>query len=64
MGYEIVRPFDRHGNETATVRKYNKYNQIQHVQKLMLVFLGQFENRGIKITRVNSIRITKFNNLL
>ena len=30
----------------------------------MLVFLGKFENRGIKIARVNSIRITKFINLL
>ena len=44
---EIVRPFDRHSNETATVRKHvTKY---KHMRKLMLVFLGKFENRGIKL---------------
>ena len=59
---EIVRPFDRHSNETATVRKHiTKY---KHMQKLMLVLLGKFENCGIKIARVNSIRITKSINLL
>ena len=61
-GEEIVRPFDRHSNETATVRKHvTKYI---HMQKLMLVFLAKFENRGNKIARVNSIRITKYINLL
>ena len=46
-GGEIVRPFDRHSNKTATVRKHvTKY---KHAQKLMLVFLGKFENGGIKI---------------
>ena len=61
-GDEIVRPFDRHSDETATVRKYvTKYKRMR---KLMLVFLGQFENRGIKIARVNSILITKSSNLL
>ena len=56
-GDEIVRPFDRHSSETATVRKHvTKY---KHMRKFMLVFLGKFENRGIKIVRVNSIRITK-----
>ena len=32
--------------------------------KLMLVFLWKFENRGIKIASVNSIRNTKSINLL
>ena len=61
-GDEIVRPFDRHSNETATVRKHvTKY---EHMQKMMLVVLGKFENRGIKIARVNSIHINKSINLL
>ena len=58
---EIVRPFDLHSNETVSVRKHvSKY---KHMRKLML-FLGKFENRFIKIARVNSIRITKSINLL
>ena len=61
-GDEIVRPFDRNSNETATVRKHvTKYKRMR---KLMLVFLEKIENRGIKIDRVNSILITKFINLL
>ena len=61
MGDEIVRPFDRHSNETAAVREHvTKY---KHKRKLMLVFLGKFENRGIKIAWINSIRITKSINL-
>ena len=53
---------DRHSNEISTVRKHViKY---KHMRKLMLVFLGKFENRGIKIARVNSIRITKSMHLL
>ena len=61
-GDEIVRPFDRHSNETATVREHvTKY---KHMQKLMMVFLGKLENRGIKIAQVNLIRITKSTNLL
>ena len=59
---EIVPPFDWHNNETATVKKHvTKY---KHMRKFMLVFLGKLENRGIKIARVNSIRITKSINLL
>ena len=59
---EIVRPFDQHSNETATVRIHvTKY---KHMRKLMLVFLEKFENCGIKIARVNSIRNTKSINLL
>ena len=34
------------------------------MRKLMLVFLGKFENRFIKIARVNETRITKSINLL
>ena len=61
-GDEIVRPFDQHSKETATVRKHvAKY---KHMQKLMFVFLEKFENRIIKIARVNSIRITKSINSL
>ena len=61
-GDEIVRPFDRHSTETATVGEHvTKY---KHIQKLMPVFLGKFETRGIKIARVNSICITKSINLL
>ena len=49
-------------SETATLRKHvTKY---KHMRKLMLVFLGKFENRGIKIARVNSISNTKYTNLL
>ena len=41
---------NRDSQETCT-----KY---KHLRKLMLVFLEKFENRGIKIGRVNSIRNT------
>ena len=54
--------FDHHSNETATVRKH--VTKSKHMQKFMLVFLIKFQNRGIKIARVNSIRITKSINLL
>ena len=58
---EIIRPFDPHSNETEPARKHvTKY---KHMRKFML-FLGNFENRSIKIARVNSIRITKSINLL
>ena len=46
-GDKIVRPCDRHSNETATVRKYaTKY---KHMQKWMIEFLRKIENRVIKI---------------
>ena len=62
QGDEIVRPFDRHSNEPATVRIHvTKY---KYIRKWMLVFLGKFENRGIKIARVNSTHIAKNINLL
>ena len=61
-GDEIVLPCDRHINETVTLRKHvTKYN---YMRKWMVEFLRKFENRRIKIVRVNSIRITKSINLL
>ena len=58
---EIVRPCDRHSNVTVTLRKHvTKY---KHIRKWMVEFLRKFENRGIKIARVNSMRITKSINL-
>ena len=57
LGDEIVRPCDRHSNETVTLKKHiTKY---KHMRKWMAEFPRKFENRGIKIARVNSIRITK-----
>ena len=53
---------NRHNNETVTLKKHvSKY---KNMQKWMVEFLRKFENRGIKIARVNSIRITKSINLL
>ena len=61
-GDKIVRPCDRHSNETVTLKKHvTKY---KHKQKWMVEFFGKFENRGIKIARVNSIRLTKSINSL
>ena len=56
-GDEIVRPCDRHNNETVTFRKH----VIKHknMQKRMVEFLRKFENFGIKIAGVNSTLITK-----
>ena len=58
-GDEIVRPFDRHNNETATVKIH--VTNDKHIRKWMLV---KFENRFIKIAQVNSTHITKNINLL
>ena len=55
-GDKIVRHFDRNSNKTVTLRKHvTKY---KNMRKWMVEFLRKFENRGIKIARVNSI-ITK-----
>ena len=60
-GDEIVSPCDRHSNETVTLRKHvTKY---KNMQKWMVEFIRKFENRGIKIARVNSILTTKSINL-
>ena len=59
---EIVRPCDRQSNETVTLSKHiTKY---KHMRKWMVEYLRKFDNRGIKIARVNSIRIRKSNNLV
>ena len=59
---EIVRHCDRHINETVTLMEHvTKY---KHMRKLMVEFLRKFENRRIKIARVNLIRINKVINLL
>ena len=49
-------------NETVTVRKHvTKY---KHMRTWIIEFLIKLENRCIKITRVNSILVTKSTNLL
>ena len=56
-GEEIIRPCYRQSNETVTLRKHvTKY---KNLRKWMVEFRRQYENRVIKIARVNSIRITK-----
>ena len=60
-GDEIVRPCDRHSNETVNLRKHvSKY---KNMRKWIVEFIKKIENRGIKISRVHSIDITKSNNL-
>ena len=54
---EIVRACDRQSNETVIIEKHvTKY---KHVRKWMVEFHSKSESRGIKITWVNLIRITK-----
>ena len=61
MGDEILRPCDRHCNETVSLRRHvTKYKIIQ---KRMVEFLRKLENCSIKIARVKSILITKSINL-
>ena len=61
-GDEIVRACDWHRNETVTLTKHvTKY---KYVQKWMVEFLRKSQSRVIKITQVNSIRMTKSINLL
>ena len=53
---EIVRPCNRHSNESMTLGKHvTKY---KNMRKWKVEFLTKFENPGIKIARVNSILIT------
>ena len=60
-GDEFVRPLDRHSIETVTLRKHViKY---KNMRKSMVEILRKFENRSIKIARINSILIPKFINL-
>ena len=61
-GDEIFGSCDRHSNKSATLKKHViKY---KNMRKLMVEFLRKIESRGDKIAWVNSIRITKSNNLL
>ena len=62
-GDEIVRPCNRHGNETASLRKHvTKYkymrvlgNMLRNINtcEWMFDFLRIFENRGIEIALHN-----------
>ena len=60
-GDEIVRPCEWHSNETVTLRKH--VANYKNMRKWMIEFLRKFENRGIKIARVNTILNTKSINL-
>ena len=61
-GDEIVLASDRHWDETVTLTKHvTKY---KYMRKWMVEFLSKSESRGIKIARVNSIRMAKSINLL
>ena len=54
---EIFRSFDDHSVETVNLSKYvAKYEQMW---QFMAEFLTKFQDRGIKIARVNSIRVAK-----
>ena len=57
MADEIVWACDRYSDETVILRKHViKY---KHMRKSMVEFHSKSESRGIKIDRVDSIRITK-----
>ena len=54
---EIIRACDRHWDETVTLTKHvTKY---KYMRKWMVEYLSQSQSRVIKISRVNSIRMTK-----
>ena len=59
-GDEIVLLFARYSNETVTFRII--VIKHKHMRKWIVEFLRKFENRDIKIARVNTILITKFIN--
>ena len=62
-GVEIVRPCDRHSNETVTLGKHvTKYKNMRNGWTNFSE--DKFENRGIKIASVNANIITKSINLL
>ena len=52
---------NRHSNETVALRKH--VSKTKNMRKWMVEFIRKFDNRGIKIARVNSILITKSINL-
>ena len=60
-GDETVRYCDRYISETATLRKHVTKSKI--LLKIIVEFLREFENHGIKIAPVSSILITKSINL-
>ena len=49
-------------NETVTYM--NNVAEYEHMQKWMVEYLSKFPSSGIKIARDDSIRITKYINLL
>ena len=59
-GDKIVQACD--SNETVTREK--NVSKYKHVRKWIVEFLGKSESRGIKIARVNSIRMTKSINFI
>ena len=57
----LIQHVTGYSHETATLRKHvTKY---KNMQKRMVEYLEQFENRGIKISRDNTNLITKSINL-
>ena len=56
-GDEIFRDCDRHIVETVTLSKYVK--EYEQMRTRMDEFLSKFQGCGIKIDRVNSIRVAK-----
>ena len=59
--FSEIRGFDAVPVDTVTLRKY--VSRYKNMRKFMIEFLRKFENRSIKIVRVNSILITKPINL-
>ena len=53
MGDEIVRPCDRHSNETVILEKHVTKNK--NMRKWMAELLRKFENRSIKL-----LELTRF----
>ena len=52
-GDEIVRPCDRHSNETVTLKKHvTKY---KNMRKRMVEFLRKFKNEALKL-----LELTRF----
>ena len=56
-GDEIFRGNDRYRTETVTPSNY--VAEYKQMHKLTIEFLSKFRGHGIKIGRVNSIRIVK-----
>ena len=54
---EILWNCDRHSIEPVTLRKY--VAEYEQMWKCMVEFLSKFQGYGIKIDRVDSIRLAK-----